>query len=110
MSGYPFYSVGTKIKSEKHLKRFDLPPNIFPYHFRRLQKKHEWILAELSSSECKSCCKYEQFYKNLEGFLEKNKYLSEPLNVKFVRIDIQDNFWVLPHYASDRVPFLVLYK
>jgi hypothetical protein len=42
-------------------------------------------------------------------FLNKNKYLSEVLDVEFVRIDIQEHFWALKDYRSDRVPFLVLY-
>ena len=76
----------------------------------RLRKKHKYILAEFSSSECKSCCKYEVFYANLmKKFLAKNKYLKEELNVHFVRIDIQKHFWALGDYKSDRVPFLVLY-
>jgi len=65
----------------------------------------------MSSSECHSCCKYEVFYDNLvRKFLKKNKYLSEDLDVEFVRIDIQEHFWALKDYKSDRVPFLVLYE
>ena len=53
----------------------------------RLRKKHKYILAEITSSECFSCCKYEMFYHNLmEKFIKPSKYLSKVIFIEFKQL------------------------